>query len=40
MGLRPRVLKFVSALVGNWVGIFGLVVAVCSLFAALCLIAH
>ena len=31
--------KFVSALVGNWVGIFGLVVAMCSLFAALCLIA-
>ena len=31
--------KFVSALVGNWVGIFGLVVAVCSLFVELCLIA-
>jgi hypothetical protein len=31
--------KLVSALVGNWVGIFGLVVAMCSLFAALCLIA-
>src|SRR5208283_2213607 len=28
----------VSALVGNWVGIFGLVVAVCSLFFDLCLI--
>jgi hypothetical protein len=33
---RPQ---WVSALVGNWVGIFGLVVATCSLFAALCLIA-
>jgi len=31
--------KFVSALVGNWVGIFGLILAMCSLFAALCLIA-
>ena len=31
--------KLVSALVGNWVGIFGLVLAMCSLFAALCLIA-
>ena len=31
--------KFVFALVGNSVGIFGLAVAVCSLFAALCLIA-
>ena len=31
--------KFVSALVGNWVGIFGLVVAMCSLFVELCLIA-
>jgi NapC/NirT cytochrome c family, N-terminal region len=31
--------KFVSPLVGNWVGIFGLVLAMCSLFAALCLIA-
>ena len=33
---RPQ---WVSALIGNWVGIFGLVVAVCGLFAALCLIA-
>ena len=33
---RPR---WVSALIGNWVGIFGLVVALGSLFAALCLIA-
>ncbi len=33
---RPQL---VSALVGNWVGIFGLAVAVCSLFAAFCLIA-
>ncbi len=33
---RPQ---WVSALIGNWMGIFGLVVAVCSLFAALCLIA-
>jgi len=31
--------KFFSALVGHWVGIFGLVLATCSLFAALCLIA-
>ena len=31
--------KLVSALVGNWVGIFGLALAMCSLFAALCLIA-
>ena len=31
--------KLVSALVGNWVGIFGLVLAMCSLFAALSLIA-
>lgn len=31
--------QWVSALVGNWVGIFGLVLAVCSLFAALFLIA-
>jgi hypothetical protein len=31
--------KFFSALVGNWVGIFGLTLAMCSLFAALCLIA-
>ncbi len=30
--------KFVSALVGNWVGIFGLVVAVCTLFVDLGLI--
>ena len=30
--------KLVSALVGNWVGIFGLVVGVCSLFVDLCLI--
>jgi hypothetical protein len=30
---------FFSALVGNWLGIFGLVVAGCSLFAALCFIA-
>ena len=28
----PR-LQWVSALVGNWVGIFGLVLAMCSLFA-------
>ena len=27
--------KFFSALVGNWVGIFGLMLALCSLFAAL-----
>ena len=33
---RPQ---WVSALIGNWVGIFGLVVATCSLFAALCLVA-
>ena len=33
---RPQ---WVSALVGNWVGIFGVVLAMCSLFAALCLIA-
>ena len=26
---------WVSALVGNWVGIFGLILALCSLFAAL-----
>jgi hypothetical protein len=32
---RPR---FLSALVGNWVGIFGLMLAGCSLFAALFLI--
>jgi hypothetical protein len=31
--------KFVSDLVGNWVGIFGLLLAGCSLFADLCLIA-
>ena len=31
--------KFVSDLVGNWVGIFGLVLAGCSLFADFCLIA-
>jgi hypothetical protein len=31
--------KFFTALFGNWVGIFGLVVAACSLFVALCLIA-
>ena len=31
--------KFLAALVGNWVGMFGLVLATCSLFAALCLIA-
>jgi NapC/NirT cytochrome c family, N-terminal region len=31
--------KLVSALVGNWVGIFGLVLATCGLFSALCLIA-
>src|SRR5665811_1719496 len=31
--------KLVSALAGNWVGIFGLVLAMCSLFADLCLIA-
>jgi hypothetical protein len=31
--------QWVSALVGNWVGIFGLVLAACSLFAALFLIA-
>ena len=31
--------KLIAALIGNWVGIFGLVVATCSLFAALCLIA-
>ena len=30
--------KWVSALVGNWVGIFGLILAMCSLFAALFLI--
>jgi len=30
--------KFFSALVGNWVGIFGLMLALCSLFAALFLI--
>jgi hypothetical protein len=30
--------KFISALIGNWVGIFGLVVAGCSLFAAFFLI--
>jgi hypothetical protein len=30
--------KFISALVGNWVGIFGLIMAGCSLFAALFLI--
>ncbi len=34
--LRP---KLVSALVGNWLGIFGLALAVSSLFAELCLIA-
>ena len=39
MGLRPRVAKFVSALVGNWVGIFGFGLAMCSLFADVCLIA-
>ena len=33
---RPQ---WVSALVCNWVGIFGVVLAMCSLFAALCLIA-
>jgi hypothetical protein len=33
---RPQIF---SALVGNWVGIFGLVLAMGSLFAALCLIA-
>ena len=27
--------KLISALVGNWVGIFGLILAMCSLFAAL-----
>ena len=32
---RPR---FISALVGNWVGLFGLILAGCSLFAALFLI--
>lgn len=31
--------KFLTALVGNWVGLLGLVVTVCSLFTALCLIA-
>ncbi|MFZ5447576.1 MAG: NapC/NirT family cytochrome c [Thermodesulfobacteriota bacterium] len=31
--------KLIAALLGNWVGIFGLVVATCSLFAAFCLIA-
>jgi hypothetical protein len=31
--------KFFSALVGNWLGIFGLILAACSLFAALFLIA-
>ncbi|MEJ2091819.1 MAG: NapC/NirT family cytochrome c [Syntrophobacterales bacterium] len=30
--------KFLSALVGNWVGLFGLILAACSLFAALFLI--
>ncbi len=33
---RPR---WVSALIGNWLGIFGLVLAIGSLFAAVCLIA-
>ena len=31
--------KLIAALVGNWVGLFGLLVATCGLFAALCLIA-
>jgi hypothetical protein len=31
--------KLISALVGNWLGIFGLLMAACSLFAALCLTA-
>ncbi len=30
--------KFISALIGNWVGIFGLMLAGCSLFAALFLV--
>ena len=38
-GPKSKRSQWVSALVGNWVGIFGLAVATCSLFAALFLIA-
>ena len=38
-GPKPPRLKFVSTLACNWVGIFGFGLAMCSLFADLCLIA-
>ncbi len=38
-GPRASRRQWIAALVGNWVGIFGVVVAACSLFAALFLIA-